>query len=72
MSQPVSLGIPAHDLSDQELERELAHTHRKRHDTFMSGSAHALATHTRRMFELELEYLQRFPERVSQGGDKLG
>lgn len=67
----MTLGIPANDLSDADLERELAHVHATRHDTFLDGSAHALATHTRRLFELELEYLARFPQRVREDADKL-
>jgi hypothetical protein len=67
----VTLGIPADELDDDDLTRELAHTHRQRHDTFLNGTAHALSTHTRRMFELELEYLRRFPDRVRDDGGKL-
>jgi hypothetical protein len=62
----MTLGVPAGDLTDQDLERELAHAHEHRHDTFLHGSSHVLATHTRRMFELELEYLRRFPDRVRE------
>ncbi|MCW2667471.1 MAG: hypothetical protein JWN57_2433 [Frankiales bacterium] len=65
------LGVPAAELSDAELERELAITHERRHETFLRGTAHALSTHTRRMFELELEYLARFPDRVSDDAQKL-
>lgn len=60
----VAIGIPAQNLTDEDLERELAHAHRKRHDTFLNGSAHALANHTRRVAELEQEYPLRFPDRV--------
>lgn len=67
----MAMGIPAADLGDADLERELAHAHRKRHDTFVGGSANALATHTRRTAELEHEYLQRFPDRVVQDAEKL-
>lgn len=68
----MSLGVPADELSDDDLERELAHAHAMRHETFLYGTQHALATHTRRTFELELEYLRRFPERVVQDVEKLG
>jgi hypothetical protein len=67
----MNLGIPADELSDDDLERELAYAHAKRHDTFLHGTQHALATHTRRTFELELEYLQRFPTRVREDAEKL-
>jgi hypothetical protein len=67
----MNLGVPAEQLSDEDLTRELKHTHAKRNDTFISGSAHALATHTRRMHELELEYLRRFPDRVTEDAEKL-
>jgi hypothetical protein len=68
---PEVRGIPAAELSDADLERELAHAHRKRHDTFVDGTANALATHTRRTAELEQEYLRRFPERVVEDAEKL-
>jgi hypothetical protein len=64
-------GVPAADLSDADLERELEVAHERRHDTFLRGTAHALSTHTRRMFELELEYLIRFPNRVREDAEKL-
>jgi Family of unknown function (DUF6158) len=67
----MTLGIPPGDLSDEDLERELRHTHEQRHDTFLHGTSHALSTHTRRMFELELEYLHRFPDRVREDAGKL-
>ncbi|MEV6966776.1 DUF6158 family protein [Hamadaea sp. NPDC051192] len=56
--------IPAQDLSDGELFKELESLHRTRHDTFLHGSPQALAHHTERMVELENEYLRRFPERA--------
>lgn len=56
-------GVPADQLSDEDLRRELASVHRTRHDTFRHGSAQALAHHDQRMAELETEYLRRFPER---------
>jgi hypothetical protein len=57
-------GIPAAQLADDDLERELRHLHETRHETFLHGSEDALETHTARMFELEKEYLRRFPDRV--------
>jgi hypothetical protein len=56
-------GVPGADLDDATLERELAHLHQTRHETFLNGSEDALEAHTRRMFALEEEYLRRFPER---------
>lgn len=67
----MTMGIPADQLSDEDLERELAYAHSKRHDTFLYGTQHALATHTRRTFELELEYLLRFPQRVTDDAEKV-
>jgi hypothetical protein len=58
-------GIPAQDLSDDSLERELAHLHETRHETFLNGTADALNVHTARMLELEEEYTRRFPDRTA-------
>jgi hypothetical protein len=57
-------GIPPSQLSDDDLERELTHLHETRHETFLHGTEDALETHTKRMLEMEAEYLRRFPERV--------
>jgi hypothetical protein len=57
-------GVPAEKLSDEDLERELAHLHETRHDTFLHGSEDALQFHTTRMNELEQDYLRRNPDRV--------
>jgi hypothetical protein len=56
-------GVPANELDDDDLLRELAEVHRTRHDALRHGSDHALATHDHRMAELEGEYLRRFPQR---------
>lgn len=56
-------GVPAAELSEDDLDRELAQLHRTRHDTFKHGSAQALTRHSERMRELEEEYLSRHPER---------
>lgn len=58
-------GIPVANLSGDELERDLAHLHETRHETFLHGTEDALETHTRRMLETEAEYLRRFPDRVA-------
>jgi hypothetical protein len=65
------IGIAASDLADDDLERELAHLHETRHETFMSGSADALKHHTDRMLELEAEYASRFPDRVTPDALRL-
>jgi len=58
-------GVPAQELEDSALERELEHLHETRHDTFLNGSGDALEMHTERMLELEQEYARRFPQRTS-------
>ncbi len=59
----MTTGIPARELSEQDLLRELEHLHTMRHETFLHGSSDALREHTARTFELEQEYLRRNPER---------
>jgi len=61
----VPQGLPAADLSDDDLEREVAHLHETRHETFLHGSEDALENHTERMLTLEAEYLRRFPDRAA-------
>jgi hypothetical protein len=56
-------GIPPDELSDEELERDVAHLHETRHDTFLNGTDDALQAHTERMLALESEFARRFPER---------
>ena len=55
------LGVAPRDLTDSALKRELRHLWRTREETILSGSSHAVATHTRRMLELEDELIARFP-----------
>ncbi len=57
-------GIPPEKLADEDLERELAHLHETRHDTFLHGHDDALKAHTERTAALEQEYLRRNPDRV--------
>ena len=59
------LGIPADQLGDDDLRREMRHLHDTRHDTVLSGSESALETHTQRMLALEQEFLRRFPEEAA-------
>jgi hypothetical protein len=63
MQEPEGEGVPATDLSDDDLRRELAQLHRTRHDTFLHGPTEALQHHSERTAELELEYLRRWPQR---------
>lgn len=60
-------GVPAHELSDEDLERQGLHVHATRHWVFLHGTAEQLRTHTNRMLELEQEYLRRHPQRTWQG-----
>lgn len=60
-------GIPARELSDDELERQGMHTHATRHTVFLHGTAVQFRHHTDRMLELEQEYLRRHPKRTWQG-----
>lgn len=70
------LGIPADQLGDDDLRREMRHLHETRHDTVLSAGESALETHTRRMLALEQEFLRRFPEEAApeplrtQGGQQ--
>ena len=68
--QRPDVGIPAGDLADDDLERELAHSHEKRHDIFVGGTADQLANHSSRTRELEAEYLRRFADRVKDAEAK--
>jgi hypothetical protein len=60
-------GIPAGELTDEELERQGVHAHAMRHWVFLHGTAEQFRTHTERMLELEQEYLRRHPQRTWQG-----
>lgn len=60
---PPRTPVPARDLDDQDLLRELESLHATRHETFRHGSDDALAVHTERTGELEAEYLRRRPSR---------
>jgi hypothetical protein len=57
-------GIAATDLADDDLDRDLAHLHETRRETFLHGTEESLNVHTSRMLELEKEFRHRFPERV--------
>jgi uncharacterized protein DUF6158 len=55
------MGVAPKNLTDAALKRELRHLWRTREETIRSGSSAAIGTHTRRMLELEDEYIDRFP-----------
>lgn len=59
----MSTGVPASELGEDDLMRELERLHDTRHGTFRHGSDDAVTTHTERTAELEAEYLRRHPER---------
>jgi hypothetical protein len=63
-------GISAGELSDEDLERELAHAHEKRHDIFIEGTVDQLRNHSSRTAELEQAYLERFADRVKDADAK--
>lgn len=60
-------GVPASELSDEELEAQGKSAHETRNWVFLHGSAEQFAHHTARMLELEREYLRRHPKRTWQG-----
>jgi len=65
-------GIPASELSDEDLERQGTHAHETRNWVFLHGTAEQFQTHTERMLELEQEYLRRHPQRTWQGVEAGG
>lgn len=67
MSETEVRGVPATELSDEELEQQGTHAHATRNWVFLHGSAEQFARHTTRMLELEREYLRRHPKRTWQG-----
>lgn len=67
MTATVPTGRPASELSDEELETQGKQLHDTRNWMFLHGTAAQFETHTRRMLELEQEYLRRFPKRTWQG-----
>lgn len=57
------LGVAPGDLSDEDLFRELGHLYETRLDALRHAADQAYGEHTRRMNELEAEYLLRRPAR---------
>ncbi|MGH3412115.1 MAG: DUF6158 family protein [Marmoricola sp.] len=66
-TRPETLGRPARELDDEELEQQGRHAHETRNWVFLHGTAEQFANHTTRMLELEQEYLRRYPKRTWQG-----
>lgn len=60
-------GVPASELSDEELEAQGTRAHETRNWVFLHGNAEQFAHHTARMLELEREYIHRYPKRTWQG-----
>lgn len=67
MTDPTTTGRAASDLSDDELESQGKQLHESRNWVFLHGTSAQFETHTRRMLELEQEYLRRHPQRTWQG-----
>ncbi|MES9537458.1 MULTISPECIES: DUF6158 family protein [unclassified Actinomadura] len=57
------LGVAPGDLGDDDLFRELGHLYETRLDALRHAADQAYGEHTRRMNELEAEYLRRRPGR---------
>jgi len=68
MDEATQQGIPASQLKDDDLRRELRRLHETRHETFLHGTEEALSNHTERMAEMEEEYLRRHPQRSVEPG----
>ncbi len=62
-----TIGVPAAQLSDDDLEHQGNQAHATRHWVFLHGTADQFRRHTERMLELEQEYLRRHPKRTWQG-----
>ena len=60
-------GVPAAQLSDEELERQGAYAHATRNWAFQHATDEQFQRHTLRMLELEQEYLRRHPKPSVQG-----
>ncbi|HEU5160501.1 MAG TPA: DUF6158 family protein [Streptosporangiaceae bacterium] len=63
MSLEADRGVDPAELSDEDLMRELGHLYETRMDALRHAADQALDEHTRRMTQLEDEYLQRHPQR---------
>ncbi len=67
MSDDTARGVPAAELTDEELEHQGTQAHATRNWVFLHGSSEQFAHHTARMLELEHEYVRRHPKRTWQG-----
>jgi hypothetical protein len=56
-------GVPANELSEEDLFRELTSLHRTRLDALRHAPDDALTVHLARTAELEQAYLNRWPQR---------
>ncbi|HEY0508527.1 MAG TPA: DUF6158 family protein [Blastococcus sp.] len=59
-------GVPARELSDEELEQQGTYAHATRTWVLLHGTATQFRHHTERMLELEQEYIRRHPKRTWQ------
>jgi hypothetical protein len=59
-------GVPARELSDEELEQQGTYAHATRTSVLLHGTATQFRNHTERMLELEQEYIRRHPKRTWQ------
>jgi hypothetical protein len=59
----MATGVDPSMLGDEDLMRELGHLYDTRLDALRHAAGQAFEEHTRRMAELEAEYLRRTPER---------
>ncbi|WP_230421204.1 DUF6158 family protein [Actinomadura soli] len=62
-SDGTMLGVDPGELTDDDLFRELGHLYTTRLDALRHAADQAYGEHTRRMNQLEAEYLRRFPGR---------
>ena len=63
MSLDASRGVDPAELTDDDLMRELGHLYETRMGALRHAADQALDEHTRRMTQLEAEYLVRYPAR---------
>ncbi|HEX6472017.1 MAG TPA: DUF6158 family protein [Streptosporangiaceae bacterium] len=63
MSLEAPRGVDPAELTDDDLMRELGHLYETRMDALRHAADQALDEHTRRMSQLEAEYLARNPGR---------
>lgn len=68
----MTMGVSAHDLSPDDLRRELAHLKEKAGDIASTGTPDQQANHRRRTAELEKEFLRRFPPGSDQSAQSSG